>query len=228
MVLHKSSVAFLLLLAGAVPVVLLSGCQRRHVPAVQEQRGGSEPLTIAKMGGDIDVADAPQGASLNTMGGGIHLGNAGASVKANTMGGDIVVDRVNGSVDAGTMGGKIRIGEAHGAVKASTMAGDIKARVVGSSPRERDIELSSNSGTIELIVPKDFPMDVKITLAYTRDSSRNYQVVDSIGLIQQATDEWDLSQGNPRKYIRAKGRVGSGLNHVTIKTIDGDVILKQE
>jgi DUF4097 and DUF4098 domain-containing protein YvlB len=228
MMLHKSSVVVLLLLTGALPVALLSGCRRGHMPAVQEQGGGSGPLTIAKMGGDIDVADAPQGANLNTMGGGIHVGNAGAPVKAQTMGGDIAVDRVNGSVDASTMGGKIRIGEANGAVKASTMAGDIKARVVGSSSSERDIELSSNSGTIELVVPKDFPMEVKITLAYTRDSSRNYQVVDSIGLIQQTTDDWDMSQGSPRKYIRAKGLVGSGMNHVTIKTINGDVILKQE
>jgi len=198
------------------------------MPVVQAQGGGSGPVTISKMGGDIDVPEAPQGATLNTMGGGIHVANAGASVKANTMGGDIVLDRVNGSVDAATMGGKIRIGQANGAVKASTMGGDIKARIVGSSSSERDIELSSKSGTIELIVPKDFPMEVKITLAYTKDSARNYQVVDSIGLIQQATDDWDLSQGSPRKYIRAKGRVGSGLNHVTIKTINGDVILKTE
>ena len=34
--------------------------------------------------------------------------------------------------------------------------------------------------------------------------------------------------GSPRKYIRAKGRVGSGLNHVVINTVNGDVILKQE
>ncbi len=225
---HKMSAVVLLLLTGAVPVALLSGCGRAYIPAVQAHGGGSGPVTISKMGGDIDVADAPEGANLNTMGGGIHVGNAGASVQVKTMGGDIAVDRVNGSVDAATMGGKIRIGEANGAVKATTMAGDIKVRVVGSSTSERDIELSSNSGTIELTVPKDFPMDVKITLAYTKNSARNYQVVDSIGLIQQTTDDWDLSHGSPRKYIRAKGRVGSGLNHVVIKTINGDVILKRE
>jgi hypothetical protein len=37
-----------------------------------------------------------------------------------------------------------------------------------------------------------------------------------------------MSNGSPRKYIRAMGQVGNGLNHVTINTVNGDVILKQE
>ena len=226
MILNKGLV-FLLVVTGAIAAGL-AGCRGGDFATVEDHGGGSGPVNISQMGGDIDVADAPNGVNLNTMGGNIHVVNVASFVKAHTMGGNIAIDQANGSVDASTMGGKVTIGSANGAVKASTMAGDIKARVVGASSSERDIELSSMSGTIELIVPKDFPMDVRITLAYTKYASRSYQVVDSIGLIQQNSDDWDTSMGAPRKYIRAKGRVGNGMNHVTIKTTNGDVIMKQE
>jgi DUF4097 and DUF4098 domain-containing protein YvlB len=125
------------------------------------------------------------------------------------------------------MGGGITIGTANGPIKATTMGGDIKAREVGSSSQERDIELTSKGGTIELTVPKDFPMDVRIVLAYTR-TDREFHIVQDAGLEVRETNSWDTSEGTPRKYIRAAGRVGSGLNMVTIKTINGNVILHQE
>jgi DUF4097 and DUF4098 domain-containing protein YvlB len=143
------------------------------------------------------------------------------------MGGNITVDHANGKVDATTMGGIITIGQASGAITASTMGGDITARVVGSSTDRRDIDLSSKGGTIQLTVPKDFPMDVRITLAYTK-TDKDYRIMQHAGLQERETPEWDNSMGSPRKYIRAAGKVGSGLNHVTISTINGDVILKQE
>jgi DUF4097 and DUF4098 domain-containing protein YvlB len=222
-------VAFLLILAGAVSAAL-SGCKGAGSPSDEQSTGSSTsgPVSIQKMGGDIDVANAPLGADLTTMGGNIHLGNVASHAKVKTMGGNVVIDQATGPVDATTMGGKITIASVNGSLKATTMAGDIKAHVVGASTSERDIDISSMAGTVELIVPKDFPMDVRITLAYTKDASREYQIVDSVGLTQQTSDDWDRSIGSPRKFIRAKGRIGSGLNQVTIKTINGDVILKQE
>jgi DUF4097 and DUF4098 domain-containing protein YvlB len=226
MTIHKAAAAFLIVFAGAVPFVL-SGCKQcalRGVKAATE----SEPVSIHQMGGDINVADAPNGANLATMGGNIHVTNVGSYAKVKTMGGDIAIDHANASVDASTMGGRITIGEANGAIKASTMGGEIKARMVGSSEGRRDVELSSKGGTVTLIVPKDFPMEVRVTLAYTKKAGDHFRIIDHVGLTQRESDEWDSSFGTPRKYIRAAGRVGSGLNHVTIDTVNGDVILKQE
>jgi hypothetical protein len=226
---HKTGVLFLVILAGAVTAAL-SGCRDSETAGQQAVEGASNSssLNIHKMGGDIDEQNAPQGADVSTMGGNIHLANVGVFAKAKTMGGNIAIDKANGPVDASTMGGVITIGQASGAIHASTMGGDIKARIVGSSSTERDVELTSHGGTMELFVPKDFPMEVRITLAYTRNAPRTYQIIDSIGLTQQNNDEWDNSHGSPRKYILAKGRVGNGLNHVEIKTVNGDVIIKQE
>ena len=219
---------YALLLAAALPVVL-AGCKSYEssddgIASVKAETG---EVNITKMGGGIDVDDAPQGATLTTMGGGIHVRNVAVLAKVKTMGGGIDIDRSTGTVDASTMGGGITIGTANGPIKASTMGGDIKVREVGSSSQERDIELTSKGGTIELTVPKDFPMEVRITVAYTK-TDRDFRIDQHAGLEVRETNVWDTSEGTPRKYIRAAGRVGSGLNQVTIKTINGDVILRQE
>lgn len=220
-----------LLLVGALPT-LLAGCRgfgSRYIDSGMSNSatGASGEVIINKMGGGIDLADAPHGATLSTMGGGIHVGNVASFAKIKTMGGGVELDHATGSVDATTMGGGITINTAEGPVKATSMGGGITVREVGTSSQERDIRLTSKGGTVELTVPKDFPMDVKITLAYTR-TDRQYHIVQHAGLDVHESSEWDHSEGTPRKYIRAGGIVGTGLNRVTIETVNGDVILNQE
>ena len=223
----------MLLIAGAASAVL-SGCRYSHGSHYRDNSSGSDggsdsgAIHISKMGGGIDVENAPHGANLSTMGGDIHVGDVAEYAKVSTMGGPITIDHATGSIDATTMGGGISIGHASGPIKASTMGGDISARMVGDSSSERDVELTSHGGTITLTVPKDFPMDVRIILVYTKTAPRSYEIIDHIGLEKRETSDWDNSFGSPRKYIRARGRVGNGLNHVVIETINGDVILKQE
>ena len=232
MAMGKTKATLLILIAGGISLGLSACRSYDHDEAsgftVSEGGSDSGEVTIAKMGGEIDVKSAPHGANLSTMGGDIHLGDVASSAKIKTMGGVITVDHATGPVDASTMGGNINIGHAEGALKASTMGGEITARMAGTSATERDVELTSHGGTVTLTVPKDFPMDVRITLAYTKNAPRTYEIIDHIGLEQRETSDWDNSFGTPRKYIRAMGRVGNGLNHVVINTTNGDVILKQE
>ena len=216
---------FTLLLASLLPIAF-SACK---VDDYNEQRtvGASGEIHISKMGGNIDLDSAPHGANLSTMGGNIHVGTVAESATLKTMGGGIDVDNSTGPIDANTMGGAITISTANGPIKATTMGGDIKVRETGSSTGARDIELSSKGGTIELTVPKDFAMSVRITLAYTK-ADHGYHIEQHAGLEEQESDDWDHSFGTPRKYIRAAGRVGNGLNKVSIDTINGNVILRQE
>ena len=223
---HRS----VLLLAGTLPV-LLAGCRyydsHHSNGMLASTTSASGEIAINRMGGGIDVENAPHGATLNTMGGGVHVGNVASFARIKTMGGGVEVDHATGSVDATTMGGGITVSTAEGPVKATSMGGGITVREVGTSNQERDIRLISKGGTIELTVPKDFPMDVKITLAYTR-TDRQYHIVQHSGLDVHESSEWDSSQGTPSKYIRARGLVGTGLNRVEIETVNGDVILNQE
>jgi DUF4097 and DUF4098 domain-containing protein YvlB len=229
MTIHKPSVVFLLLFTGVISAAL-SGCKYSAASSSQgpDARTSSGAVDIHKMGGEIDVEDAPHGATLATMGGDIHLGSVASFANLNTMGGNIRIDSADAPVDAKTMGGNITIARADGPIQATTMGGEVTARMVGSSSVRRDVHLSSMGGTITLTVPKDFPMDVRITLVYTKNATRSFHIIDDFDLSQRGSDDWDYSNGTPRKYIRAEGRVGSGLNHVEIKTINGDVILRRE
>ena len=189
--------ATMIIATVAVPVSVLA--YREHAA-----------VKIMKMGGNIDVSDAPQGADLMTMGG------------------DIKVERVNNFAKAKTMGGNIHIQQADATVEATTMAGNIDVQITGNSDARRDIDLSSNQGNITLTVPKGFPMQVSVSLATTNNQSKAFRIIDNIGLTQHADDNLDSSKGTPRKYLRATGRSGSGLNQVTLSTINGDVILQQK
>jgi len=189
---------------AAVSVLLIG----LATPVTSFFRRDDKPLNIVRAGGDIDVEGAPRGADLLTMGGNIHIGRVDNFAKLETMGGNIDVDAAGGSVQA------------------KTMSGDIVAHIVGTSDAARDINLSSNQGEITLVVPKDFPMTVDVTLAYTDNHETAFHVVDDVGLRQVRTDDWDKKHGTPRKYIYAKGRVGAGTNRVVISTINGNVTLR--
>ena len=229
MTIHKTATVFLILLASAIPATL-SGCKVGRAVRAESvaDSGDSGAVSIHKMGGGIDVKDAPHGATLETMGGDIHLENVGEFAKVKTMGGNVTIDRADASVDASTMGGSIKIKDANGSIKATTMGGDVSAHLVGLSAAQRNVHLSSMAGTITLTVPKDFPMEVRIKLAYTKNVGNKFDISEHLGLTRRETADWDTSMGSPRKYIYATGRVGNGQNHVEIDTINGDVILRQE
>lgn len=169
-----------------------------------------EEVNVMTMGGDIKVKDAPLGAKAKTMGGDIHIGKVGVYAKASTMGGDITIDAVDGWAEASTMGGDVTV----------TMIGD-------PGKGERHIELKSKGGTIELVVPEGLSMDFDIELAYTKNAKRKYRIVSDFDIEIEETDEWKSSWGSKRKYIYGTGTVGGGKHKVTLKTVNGDIIIKR-
>jgi DUF4097 and DUF4098 domain-containing protein YvlB len=162
-----------------------------------------DQVDIHSMGGDIDVPDAPLGADVHTMGGDITIASAREYVKAKTMGGDIRIDEVDGRVEA------------------TTMAGDIRVMVIGN----HDVELTSMSGEITLVIPEGADLDIDIELDYTKNSSRTYQIFSDFPIQQDESTDWDYDQGTPRKTIR--GVASGGGNRVVIRTINGNVYLKK-
>lgn len=177
------------------------------------RRGSSSATSevrIETMGGDIELEDAPMGADVNTMGGNIEIASAGDHVRAHTMGGDIDLEAVNGWIEATTMGG------------------DVSVRMVGDpSSGRRDVEITSMSGDIELVVPENLSMDVLVELAYTEGHEGDYEINSDLPLQQSVTPEWDRSEGSPRKVITATGSVGGGEHRVVLKTVNGDVTLRR-
>jgi DUF4097 and DUF4098 domain-containing protein YvlB len=187
-----------------------------------------DEVHISTMGGDIDVDDAPSGADVQTMGGNIRIRSASKFVKAKTMGGTIEIGQANGSVNVTTMGGNVQIDSVDGTVEATTMAGNINIKMVGDAEKgDHSAKLKSMSGDVELTVPSNLSMAVDITLAYTRESSRNYKIISDFPIQLDSTKEWDHHRGSPRKYIYGTGTIAGGKNRLRIETVNGDVYLKK-
>lgn len=163
-------------------------------------------LSMRSMGGDIELDDAPNGADLQTMGGFIKLRHAGGNVRAHTM------------------GGRITLGEVDGSIKATTMGGDVTARMIGDPSRgDRDVEISSMGGDIDVTVPAGLSMDIDVEIAYTRKHEGDYRVISDVPLKQSVSENWSRAEGDARKKITATGSVGGGKNRVRIRTINGNV-----
>jgi hypothetical protein len=176
--------------------------------SVNRSESVGEEVHISTMGGEIRVEEAPLGANVSTMGGNIEIQNAAKYVKAKTMGGDIRIHRVDGSVSAETMGG------------------DVTVRLAGTG-EDRDVWLSSKGGEITLYVPDNLSMEFDITLAYTRNSRKSYQIESDFGMEITGTSDWDYSDGTPRKYYYGKGTFLGGKNRIKVDTINGNVIIKR-
>ena len=176
----------------------------------RSQTGTRNAVRVRSMGGDIRVDSAPSGADVHTNGG------------------NVLIRSATGHVKAGTNGGRIELQAVDGGIEATTMGGDISARMVGNpSSGERDVELTSYSGDVTLVVPAALSMDVDITLAYTINSRQSYKIESDFPLERSGTSEWDRSEGTARKFYYATGKVGDGKHRIRIQTINGNVVLKK-
>ena len=162
------------------------------------------------MGGEINVADAMAGANVSTMGGNVRILNAARYVKAHTMGGDIRLDSVDGWIEALTMGGNV----------VATMVGD-------ADRGDRHVKLTSMGGDLTLTVPDGLDMRFEITLAYTRNSKQDFEIRSDFPVQQRRTNDWDYSQGSPKKYLYGTGTVGSGRHLIDLETVNGNVIIRR-
>jgi DUF4097 and DUF4098 domain-containing protein YvlB len=188
--------------------------------------GALVQLRVSKMGGDIDYAEVPDGGTFSTMGGNVHLGKVHKDISVSTMGGNITIDSADAYVKASTMGGNVSVGSAV-AVDASTMGGNVEATVLkGDSNAVHNITLSSMGGEIIVTLPKDYPMTIDVQLAYTKSKEGQFKITENLGLEHGVSDDWSSWEGSARKKLYARGRIGDGRNHVTIKTINGNVIIK--
>jgi DUF4097 and DUF4098 domain-containing protein YvlB len=163
-------------------------------------------VSISTMGGDLVLDEAPEGALLSTMGG------------------DIVVKDAHDFVSASTMGGSIDIHATDAWVQASTMAGDIDVEIDGGlGDGKEGVELSSCVGDVTLVVPSDLSMNLDLTIAYTRNSGQDFKIISDFDVQIERSNEWDYSNGTPRKRIEGTGKVAGGKYPIVIKTINGDI-----
>jgi beta-lactamase regulating signal transducer with metallopeptidase domain len=164
-------------------------------------------IIIDKDGGDIDLDAAPHGARVSTGGG------------------TIVVGRARGTVSAHTGGGDIEIGPSEGAAAATTDAGDVSINLVGEGAHPVDV--SSGKGNIQIFLPKDANATLDLETAYTENYHGHPQIKGDWPLTVTETNEWDSSQGTPRKYVRVQQKIGKGGPVIRVRTVNGDICLRR-
>lgn len=168
---------------------------------------GERGIQRHRSGGDITLAEAPNGARVITGGGAIRIGPSG------------------GEVYASTGGGAIEIGPATGSVIASTGAGSITLAFRGAGPHAAD--LTSGLGRIELILPENINAELLLETAYTNNSATKTRIESDWPLAITETDRWDASVGTPRKYVRARHTLGTGGELIRVRTVNGNVIVRK-
>jgi beta-lactamase regulating signal transducer with metallopeptidase domain len=159
-------------------------------------------------GGPLSLPSAPQGARVTTGGGRIRIGPSG------------------GAVYAETGGGPIDIGPASGSVAAHTGSGDVSLQLIGAGPH--DVDITSGTGRVVLVVPSDLNATLELESAYTENFGRKTRVVGDWPLSVTETAGWDDSHGTPRKYVRVRQNIGRGGGLIRVRTVNGDIELKRQ
>jgi len=169
------------------------------------RRASDGKLYVSKSGGAVSIAEAPNGAAVRTGGGSISIG------------------ATNGSVYASTGAGDVTVGAADGAVELSTGAGDVRVNVTSDG---NPMLITSGSGKVTLILPRDFSGVLDLESAYTRNHRATH--IDSDWPVSiTETEVWDTREGSPRRYVRAQQSIGGGGPRVRVKTVNGNIVIKR-
>lgn len=172
--------------------------------------GEGTPKRERRMGGDISVSYAPDGAELLTFGGDIRVHQARGFIAASTFGGAIVVDSLASGGRFVAHGGNVRV----------TLA-------PSSSPR--DLHIKVLGGDVELEFPDAASARISIRMGYGRDGRTLQRIDSAFPLRQSEPSEWrrEVLHGfRHRQHVNASGVVGSGRDRITIEVEDGSVILR--
>jgi DUF4097 and DUF4098 domain-containing protein YvlB len=200
--------------AGASATTVTGANGRKTTTTYVDDRAGLEygygkgAIRMDAAGGPLSLPSAPQGARVTTGGGRIRIGPSG------------------GAVYAETGGGPIDIGPATGSVAAHTGSGDVSLQLIGAGPH--DVDITSGTGRVVLVVPSDLNATLELESAYTENFGRKTRVVGDWPLSVSETAGWDDSHGTPRKYVRVRQNIGRGGGLIRVRTVNGDIELKRQ
>jgi hypothetical protein len=109
-------------------------------------------------------------------------------------------------------------------VRANTGAGDVEVTLAAAGGEPQLVEVSSGNGRVEIVLPPGFGGTLDLETAYTRRTGPT--TITAPGALERTTTDWDDRQGTPRRYVRARGAIGSGSGLVRVRTVNGDVVVR--
>ena len=87
--------------------------------------------------------------------------------------------------------------------------------------------IRDRKGNVELVLPKDANATLDLETAYTNNFGRHTRIKGDWKLNVTETNDWDDSQGTPRKYVRVRQDIGNGGPVIRIRTVNGDITIKR-
>ena len=182
-------------------------------------------LSLGTSTGDITASSTRGKLTLNSASGRVHVTSAQGDLDLNTASGDVVIESVSGrdvKIDVasgdikatGLRAERANLSSASGSIRASDVhAPDFKAESASGSVHVtldgelHDVDVSSASGTVEVVVPDGFGGTVEMET--------------SSGSIDT---DFQMSITSQRRGS-LRGRIGDGTAHVSLSTASGDVRL---
>ena len=172
-----------------------------------EIRDPSGRVIYRKSGGSVNVSEAMNGADIRTGGGSVTIGRAAGDVVARTGGGDITIGPIAGSAGA------------------HTGAGDV--RIDFNGVRSPNANVTSGNGRVVITLPDDFNGTLDLETAYTDNLGHRTTIRSDWPLSIDETSTWDDRNGTPRRYVRARQTIGRGGSVISVRTVNGDVVIQR-
>lgn len=177
-------------------------------------------IAFSTGGGGITIERGALDASLSTGGGSIEVKNAAMRGRLSTGAGSIKVTGLSILSREDT-------GASDGLLSMNTGAGNIRIALAhNADPEIMDLQLNTGSGKVSIELPGSMDPSVDIEMAYTRNFPRQ-EITSDVALETQETQQWDDKKGTPRRYIYARSINGNTRQNITIRNINGDIVIRK-
>lgn len=133
------------------------------------------------------------------------------SYRISSVSGDVEITGLNGRFKANSVSGRVRVRQASGPVSASSVSGDIEVEIAQLNGTD-DLDFSSVSGDVKVSVPAGLDADVRMNTF--------------IGDVE--TDFPLTIQSQRRRGGEIDGQVGRGGRRISMKSVSGNVSLRQK
>ena len=90
------------------------------------------------------------------------------------------------------------------------------------------VDVTSGKGQVVLVLPRDLDATLELESAYTDNLGHKTRIVSDWPLQTTETDNWDRSEGTPRRYVRARQTIGRGGSTIRVRTVNGNVVLHRD
>lgn len=167
-------------------------------------------------GGDIDVEDIKGNIEVKTSGGDIDVEEVDGNFTGTTSAGEIEIYSINGQVHISTKAGDIECEKIKGSIYAQASFGDIEVeKAWNRSLNDHAIDLKTSYGSIELILPENFPAKIN---ARIKDSWSDSEIESELPII--------IKKVNDEKTGFLE--VEDGRYTIQLETENGDIIIEED